>query len=133
MPPFFDGNNFNKWKIKMTSFIQSLDYDHWDVVMGMELPNSKIRNDGNERELLKLNAKAKHIIFCSLSSNFFESISLRNSAKEIWNKLQECYGTSSCLMVIKESGSHSDEEDSSKGENEVSCDDFVENKCFFDE
>ncbi|GAV60841.1 DUF4219 domain-containing protein [Cephalotus follicularis] len=122
MPPFFDGNNFNEWKIKMTAFIQSLDYDLWDVVIGLELPNSKIRYDENERELLKLNAKVKHIIFCSLSSNVFESISLCNSAKEIWNKLEECYGTSSCLMAIKESGSDSDEEDSSKGANEVSYD-----------
>ncbi|GAV62606.1 zf-CCHC domain-containing protein, partial [Cephalotus follicularis] len=114
-------------KIKMTSFIQSLDYDLWDVVViGPELPNSKIGYDENERELLKLNAKVKHIIFCSLNSNIFESISLCNSVKEIWNKLEECYGTSSCLMSLEESGSESDEEDSSKGGNEVSNDDFVE-------
>ncbi|GAV56468.1 DUF4219 domain-containing protein [Cephalotus follicularis] len=114
MPPFFDGNNFSEWKIKMTSFIQYLNYDLWDVVLGPELPNSKIRYNENERELLKLNAKVKHIIFCSLSSNVFESISLCNSAKEIWNKLEECYGTRSCLMAIEESGSDSDEDDSSK-------------------
>ncbi|GAV58297.1 hypothetical protein CFOL_v3_01831 [Cephalotus follicularis] len=116
----------------MTSFIQSIDYDIWDIVVsGPELlkenvSNSRIRYDGNERDLLKLNAKVKHINFCSLSSNVFESISLCNSAKEIWEKLKDCYGTNSCLMALEESDNGSDEDDTSKSENEVSYDDFVE-------
>ncbi|GAV60847.1 DUF4219 domain-containing protein [Cephalotus follicularis] len=127
MAPFFDGNNFNKWKNKMTSFIQSLDYDLWDViVIGPKLPRY------DERELLKFNAKVKHVIFCSLSSNVFESISLCSSPKELWHKLEHFYGenndetTSLCLMAKDASKSESDEEDSSKGGNEVSYDDFVE-------
>ncbi|GAV87786.1 DUF4219 domain-containing protein [Cephalotus follicularis] len=88
MPPFFDGNNFNEWKIKMTSFIQCIDYDLWDVVVSdPKLPKSKVRYDENDRELLRLNAKVKHIIYYSLSYNIFESISLCSSANKIWNKL----------------------------------------------
>ncbi|GAV75338.1 hypothetical protein CFOL_v3_18817 [Cephalotus follicularis] len=115
MPPFFDGNNFNELKIKMTCFIQSIDYDLWDVVVyDPKLSNSKVRYDENDRDFLRLNANVKHIIYCSLSSNIFENVLLCSSAKEIWNKLEECYGTSLCLMEKDASESDSDEEDSSK-------------------
>ncbi|GAV79545.1 UBN2 domain-containing protein, partial [Cephalotus follicularis] len=30
--PFFDGNNYSHWKAKMTIFIQSLDYNLWDLI-----------------------------------------------------------------------------------------------------
>ncbi|GAV76510.1 DUF4219 domain-containing protein, partial [Cephalotus follicularis] len=73
MPPFFDGNNYNEWKVKITSFIQSLDYDLWDIVVfGLEMSKeaiskTKFRYDEKEKEMLKVNAKAKHIIFCALN------------------------------------------------------------------
>ncbi|GAV68663.1 DUF4219 domain-containing protein/UBN2 domain-containing protein, partial [Cephalotus follicularis] len=31
--PFFDGNNYGHWKAKMTIFIQSLDYNLWDLIV----------------------------------------------------------------------------------------------------
>ncbi|GAV65953.1 zf-CCHC domain-containing protein/DUF4219 domain-containing protein [Cephalotus follicularis] len=138
MPPFFDGNNYNEWQVKMTSFIQSLDYDLWDIVVfGLEMPKetmskTKIRYDEKEKEMLKLNARAKYIIFCALDSNMFNCISSGNSTKENWDKLEDMHKeknverTTTCLMALEESESESDEEDASKGENEVSYDDFVE-------
>ncbi|GAV60427.1 hypothetical protein CFOL_v3_03958 [Cephalotus follicularis] len=120
----------------MTSFIQSLDYDLWDIVVfGLKMPKetmskTRMRYDEKEKEMIKVNAKAKHIIFCALSSNGFDHISSCNSAKEIWDKLEDIdeeknvEGATSCLMAPEES--ESDEEDASKGENEVSYGDFVE-------
>ncbi|GAV69276.1 hypothetical protein CFOL_v3_12777 [Cephalotus follicularis] len=122
----------------MTSFIQSLDYDLWDIVVfSLEMPEetiskTRMRYDEKEKEMMKLNTKAKHIIFCALSSNEFDHISSCNSAKEIWDKLEDMHKeknverTTTCLMALEESESKSDEEDASKGENEVSYDDFVE-------
>ncbi|GAV73816.1 hypothetical protein CFOL_v3_17299 [Cephalotus follicularis] len=66
--------------------------------------------------MLKLNAKAKHIIFCALSSNEFDRISSCESAKEIWDKLEDFYeeknveGVTSCLMALEEDTSEDESE-----------------------
>ncbi|GAV73047.1 hypothetical protein CFOL_v3_16534 [Cephalotus follicularis] len=113
----------------MTSFIQSVDYDLWDiVVLGPEMPKetiskTRMRYDEKEKEkeMMKLNSKAKHIIFYALSSNEFDHISSCNSTKVIWDKLEDMHKvknverTISCLMALKESESESDEEDASEG------------------
>ncbi|GAV60319.1 DUF4219 domain-containing protein [Cephalotus follicularis] len=137
LPPFFDGDNYSEWKVKMNSFIQSLDYDLWDIIVfGLEMPkesvsNSRIRYNEKEKELLRLNAKAKHLLFCALNSNVFDRISSCTMAKEIWDKLEHFSGendveaTSLCLMAKDAFESKSDEEDSSKEGKEVNYDDFV--------
>ncbi|GAV64962.1 hypothetical protein CFOL_v3_08477, partial [Cephalotus follicularis] len=113
-------------KVKMTTFIQSLDYDLWDIIIFvLELPK-QTRSNEKEKEMIKLNAKAKHIIFCALSSNEFHRISTCNWEKEIWDRLEDFYGANSCLMGLEESENESDEEDASKGGNEVSYDEFIE-------
>ncbi|GAV70003.1 hypothetical protein CFOL_v3_13502 [Cephalotus follicularis] len=122
MPPLFDGNDYSQWKIKKSTFIQSLDYDLWDmIVFGLELPKEyiskpRIRYNEKEKEMLKLNAKAKHIIFCALSSNEFDCISSCESAKEIWDKLENLHeeknveGVTSCLMAMEEDSSGDESE-----------------------
>ncbi|GAV68727.1 hypothetical protein CFOL_v3_12230 [Cephalotus follicularis] len=106
----------------MSTFIQSLDYDLWDmIVFGLELSrdyisNPRIKYNEKEKEMLKLNAKAKHIIFCALSSNEFDRISSCESAKEIWDKLEDFHeeknveGVTSCLMAMEEDSSGDESE-----------------------
>ncbi|GAV57035.1 hypothetical protein CFOL_v3_00573 [Cephalotus follicularis] len=66
--------------------------------------------------MLKLNAKAKHVIFCALSSNEFDRISSFESAKEIWDKLEDLHeekkveGVTSCLMALEEDTSEDESE-----------------------
>ncbi|GAV76206.1 LOW QUALITY PROTEIN: zf-CCHC domain-containing protein/DUF4219 domain-containing protein/UBN2 domain-containing protein, partial [Cephalotus follicularis] len=100
--PYFDGNNYSHWKAKMTIFIQSFDYDLWDLIVdGPNLPTitlengdvvSKPRNlyDDNDRNRVQINAKAKHIIICAINSNDF-NISSCISAKEMWDRLEVTY------------------------------------------
>ncbi|GAV57413.1 hypothetical protein CFOL_v3_00950 [Cephalotus follicularis] len=106
----------------MSTFIQSLDYDLWDmIVFGLELPKEyiskpRIKYNEKEKEMLKLNAKAKHIIFCALSSNEFDRISSCELAKEIWDKLEDFHeeknveGVTSCLMAMEEDTSEDESE-----------------------
>ncbi|GAV71729.1 DUF4219 domain-containing protein [Cephalotus follicularis] len=138
MLPFFDGNDYNEWKVKMTSFIQSLDYNLWDIIVfGLEMPKetiskTRMRYDEKEKEIMKVNAKPKHVIFCALSSNEFDNISSFYSEKVIWDKLEEMHKeknvekTTTCLMALEKNENESDEDDARKGENEVSYDDFVD-------
>ncbi|GAV67583.1 UBN2 domain-containing protein, partial [Cephalotus follicularis] len=87
----------------MTIFIQSLDYDLWDLIVdGPNLPTitlengdvvSKPRNlyDDNDRKRVQINAKAKHIIICAINSNDFNRISSCISTKEMWDRLAVTY------------------------------------------
>ncbi|GAV57796.1 zf-CCHC domain-containing protein/DUF4219 domain-containing protein/UBN2 domain-containing protein [Cephalotus follicularis] len=102
-PPFFDGNNYGHWKAKMTIFIQSLDYNLWDLIVdGPNLPTVTLENgdvvpkprnlyDDNDRRRVQINAKAKHIIICAIKSNDFNRISSSISAKEMWDRLEVTY------------------------------------------
>ncbi|GAV76639.1 hypothetical protein CFOL_v3_20112 [Cephalotus follicularis] len=106
----------------MSTFIQSLDYDLWDmIVFGLDLPKEyiskpRIKYNKKEKEMLKLNAKAKHIIFCALSSNEFDRISSCESAKEIWDMLEDFHeeknieGVTSCLMALEDVTSEDESE-----------------------
>ncbi|GAV60778.1 UBN2 domain-containing protein, partial [Cephalotus follicularis] len=87
----------------MTIFIQSLDFNLWDLIVdGPNLPTitlengevvSKPRNlyDDNDRKRVQINAKAKHIIICAINSNDFNRISSCISAKEMWDRLEVIY------------------------------------------
>ena len=33
-PPIFDGRNFVYWKVRITTYLQSLDSEVWDIVEG---------------------------------------------------------------------------------------------------
>ncbi|GAV58732.1 DUF4219 domain-containing protein/UBN2 domain-containing protein [Cephalotus follicularis] len=102
-PPYFDGNNYSHWKAKMTIFIQSLDYNLWDLIVdgpnlptirnknGDAIPKSRNTYDDNDRRRVQINAKAKHIIICAINSNDFNKILSCISAKEMWDRLEVTY------------------------------------------
>ncbi|GAV68999.1 DUF4219 domain-containing protein/UBN2 domain-containing protein [Cephalotus follicularis] len=101
-PPFFDGNNYSHWKAKMTIFIQSLDYNLWDIVMdGPNIPTTivdckgvpKLKNEYTifDKKNLQLNARAMHVFYCALGPNEFNRIRSCISAKEIWDKLESTH------------------------------------------
>ncbi|GAV70029.1 DUF4219 domain-containing protein/UBN2 domain-containing protein [Cephalotus follicularis] len=101
-PPSFDGNNYSYWKSCMTIFIQSLDYQLWNIITnGPEIPTKlvdgqsilKMNNEFNDHDykLLQLNAKEKHVIFCALNPSEFNRVSSLDSAKEMWDRLMVTY------------------------------------------
>ncbi|GAV76638.1 UBN2 domain-containing protein, partial [Cephalotus follicularis] len=79
----------------MTIFIQSLDYNLWDLIV--DAPNLPSIRDGNgesipkprntyndeDRRRVQMNAKAKHIIICDINSSEFNRVLSCVSAKEI--------------------------------------------------
>ncbi|GAV74114.1 UBN2 domain-containing protein [Cephalotus follicularis] len=87
----------------MTIFIQSLDYNLWDLIVdGSNLPTVTLENgnvipkprntyDDNDRRIVQINAKAKHIIICAINSNDFNRISSCISTKEMWDRLEVTY------------------------------------------
>ncbi|GAV58588.1 UBN2 domain-containing protein, partial [Cephalotus follicularis] len=86
----------------MTIFIQSLDYELWNIITnGPEIPTKivdgqrvlKLNNEYNDHDykLIQLNAKAKHVFFCALSPSEFNRVSSLDSAKEMWDRLMVTY------------------------------------------
>ncbi|GAV58209.1 zf-CCHC domain-containing protein/DUF4219 domain-containing protein [Cephalotus follicularis] len=102
-PPYFDGNNYSHWMAKMTIFIQSLDYNLWDLIV--DSPNlSTIRNENGEiiakprssydndnRKSVQMNTKAKHIIIYAINYSDFNRVLSCISAKEMWDRLEVTY------------------------------------------
>ncbi|GAV76803.1 UBN2 domain-containing protein, partial [Cephalotus follicularis] len=80
----------------ITIFIQSLDYQLWNIITnGPEAPTKivdgqrilKMNNEFNDHDykLFQLNAKAKHVMFCALSPSEFNSVSSLDAAKEMFH------------------------------------------------
>ncbi|GAV74029.1 DUF4219 domain-containing protein/UBN2 domain-containing protein [Cephalotus follicularis] len=101
-PPFFDRNNYNFWKTRMTIFLQSLDYQLWNIIVngprvptrvveGVESIKPKNEYNDNDFRMIQLNSKAKHVLFCAVGQNEFNRISSCYSAKQIWDLLAITY------------------------------------------
>ncbi|GAV56640.1 UBN2 domain-containing protein [Cephalotus follicularis] len=86
----------------MTIFIQSLDYQLWNIITnGPEIPIKlvdgqrilKMNNEFNDHDykLLQLNAKAKRVIFCALSPSEFNCVSSLDSPKKMLDRLMVTY------------------------------------------
>ncbi|KAH9672063.1 hypothetical protein KPL70_017583 [Citrus sinensis] len=102
-PPYFDGNDYPYWKIRMRIYLQALDYEIWEIVndgpfmpltkneVGEDIP--KPSRDWNEFEKRKasLNSKTMNALFCALDKKEFHKVSSCESANEIWHKLEVVY------------------------------------------
>ncbi|GAV85807.1 UBN2 domain-containing protein, partial [Cephalotus follicularis] len=100
-------------KTRMSIFIQSLDYQMWNIITnGPEVPTKivdgprilKMNNEFNDHDyrLLQLNAKVKHVIFCALSLSEFNHVSSLDSAKEMWDRLMVTYEGTNQLFTMLE-------------------------------
>lgn len=98
-PPFFNGNDFNYWKARMRIYLQSVDYDLWDIVENgpympikivekESMPKPRNEWDEHDKRLMSMNAKAINAFYCALDKNEFNRISTCTSAHEIWKMLE---------------------------------------------
>ncbi|GAV57119.1 UBN2 domain-containing protein, partial [Cephalotus follicularis] len=91
----------------------SLDYNLWDLIVdGPNLPTITLENgdvipkprnlyDDNHRKRVQINAKAKHIIICTINSNDFNRISSCISAKKMWDRLEVTYEGTNQVKEVK--------------------------------
>ena len=86
-PPIFDGSNFVYWKIRTTTYLQSLGTDVWGIVEGGYTYPSTIPTDTTDTKQYELNAKAVTILLGSLSQLEFVKVMQFKSAKEICDKI----------------------------------------------
>ncbi|KAL5569945.1 hypothetical protein UlMin_026520 [Ulmus minor] len=108
-PPLFNGNNYGYWKARMIIFLQSMEYELWEVIeKGPYIPMNKVEgslveksksewNDIDKKQI-SINAKAMNILFCALSMEEFNRIRSCKTAKDIWNTLE--YTTSEMVRKL---------------------------------
>ncbi|KAH9670992.1 CCHC-type domain-containing protein [Citrus sinensis] len=102
-PPYFDGNNYLYWKIRMRIYLQALDYEIWKIVndgpfmpltkneVGEDIPKPSWDWNDFEKRKAFLNSKAMNALFCALDKKEFHRVSSCESTNEIWYKLEVIY------------------------------------------
>ncbi|KAL4298282.1 hypothetical protein GQ457_12G012140 [Hibiscus cannabinus] len=98
-PPYFNGSHYSHWKNRMMIFMQSIDYNLWDIIKHWptipmkkvgetQVPKERHEWSNQERKQVQLNAKAMHIILCAPGLEEHAKISSCDNAKEIQDKLE---------------------------------------------
>ena len=72
--PIFDGSNFFYWKIRTTTYLQSLGTDVWEIVEGGYTFPSAIPTDTAGKKQYETNARAVNTLLGSLSPSKFVKV-----------------------------------------------------------
>ena len=93
VPPYFDGSNYAFWKVRMRTFLCSIDDTVQDAVeVGWTRPEAaKSTQDKAALAAANANSKALNEIFCGVSPDEFHRISHITIAKEAWEILETTY------------------------------------------
>ena len=93
VPPYFDGNNYAFWKVRMRVFLCSIDDTVWDAVKVWWTRPEAAKSTWDKAALAAANAnsKALNVIFCGVSLDEFHRISHITVAKEAWEILETTY------------------------------------------
>ncbi|XP_059073274.1 uncharacterized protein LOC131874068 [Cryptomeria japonica] len=89
--PLFDGTDYVFWKIRMETYLISLDLDVWNIVCTKYTVPANIPTTPDEKKQYEMNARAKHAILCGLTKDVFVKIMHCKSAHEIWEKIENIY------------------------------------------
>ena len=93
VPPFFDGNNYALWKVRIRAFLCSIDDTVWDAVEASWTRPEAAKSTWDKVALAEANAnsKALNVIFYGVYSDEFHRISHITIAKEAWEILETTY------------------------------------------
>ena len=80
-PPIFDGSNFVYWKVRTTTYLQSLGAEVWDIVEGGYTFPSATPTDTAGKKQYETNAKAINTLLGSLSQLEFIKVMQLKTAK----------------------------------------------------
>ncbi|XP_043700129.1 uncharacterized protein LOC122650818 [Telopea speciosissima] len=89
--PQFDGTGYDFWRIRMETYLKSLGYGVWmSVKNGYKIPTSDI-TDTVERKTYENNSKTKNALLSALVNTEFARVVGCETAKEVWDKLQNVH------------------------------------------
>jgi hypothetical protein len=89
--PYFDGQKYAFWSIRMRTYIQAQGFQVWQsIVDGYTTPVVPPTND-KALKLSENNFKSTNALLNGLNDTVFTKVAHYKSAKEIWDKLQNVY------------------------------------------
>ena len=93
VPPYFDGNNYAFWKVRMRAFLCSIDDTIWDAVEVGWTRLKATKSTWDKAALVAANANdtALNVIFYGVSPDEFHRISHIIVAEEAWEILETTY------------------------------------------
>ena len=91
--PLFDGTNYAYWKVRMRTFLYSLDEKVWQAVeIGQTKPTeAPTDQDDAKIKVANFNSRALNALFNAVTNEEFKKISSTETAKEAWTILQTTY------------------------------------------
>ena len=89
IPPHFDGNNYAYWKVRMKSFLKSIDERVWNSIeYGWEKPTTPVSEwQTSQKEVAVSDSKAMNAIFNAVSMKEFKRIFNVEVTHTAWNIL----------------------------------------------
>ena len=86
VPPFFDGNNYAFWKVRMRAFLCSIDDIGWDAVEASWTRPEAAKSTWDKAALAVANAnsKALNAIFYGVSPDECHRILHITVSKKVW-------------------------------------------------
>ncbi|CAN6245150.1 unnamed protein product [Urochloa humidicola] len=100
-PPFFQGENYDHWKTRMTVHIKALSKKMWVVVnegfVVLDEDNKTPTDNANE----ELKDQAMNVLYDALSLDEFQKVKGLETAYAIWNKLKEIYEGTTTVREAK--------------------------------
>ena len=100
-PPFFDGNNYDYWKTRMSAHLKAMSRKLWRVVNdGYVILDPKSLTPLDE-ENETLNDQGVNVLFSALDVNEFNRVKSLTNANDIWKKLMEIHEGTSTVKEAK--------------------------------
>ena len=89
VPPLFDSTNYAYWKVRMRTFLQSLDEKVWQVVeIGWTKPKEMLADwDEAKIKAANFNSRALNALYSVVTNEDFKKICSNETAKEAWTIL----------------------------------------------
>jgi hypothetical protein len=89
--PMFDGQNYTFWNKRMKTFLQAQGFDVWKAVVDRYTTPATPPMDKYGKKLSENNSKDKSTILGSLVDSIFVKVMHCDTAKDLWDKLQNIY------------------------------------------
>ena len=87
-PPYFDGDDFPYWKIRMEAYLEAIDVGVFRAAsQGFPKPKDPANLEGDEVHYEKWNAKAKNTIFRGLCKEVFNRVRNHKDAHALWSDI----------------------------------------------
>ena len=103
IPPHFDRNNYVNWKVRMKTFLKSIDERVWNFVeygwKKMTIPVNEWST--SQKEVVVFNSKVMNTIFNVVSIEEFKRISNVEVAHTTWNILQTVHEGTKAVKINK--------------------------------